>query len=215
MKQAGDKPVFDLGTSSRRGTGPRRLRKALGYSCLCLCLLSAMLLAAWQIHLLTTARQRAPVSVGSPGRRQGFEGLMRSLPRRPLPASVPAAPEANPLSAVGFGRLEGHPDDVPPPTGAKRLAGVLRGDDKNLQEEASYRFPGLPQKIVEHYKRVLSGVGYALSEDSHSVEGSPGGRGGDRTLVFFSGQKRAILYLRKDAKEANIVIVFTVVRPEK
>ena len=111
--------------------------------------------------------------------------------------------------------MEGHPDDVPPPTGAKRLAGVLRGDDKNLQEEASYRFPGLPQKIVEHYKRVLSGVGYALSEDSHSVEGSPGGRGGDRTLVFFSGQKRAILYLRKDAKEANIVIVFTVVRPEK
>ena len=200
-----NKPVQTDELPKRPCLSRRRLWSAVLY----LCLLAALVFAAWQIHMVWEHRQ-GPRVAGEPYRAPAYQAPAT------LPTTNPVEMAAAAVAASGLTEFQGDPGGIAPPAGAVRLRGFQRSVEGQVQQQAHYEWAGQPLGALDHYARILGPQGFARSVPLRGTQPAPNIEAGDELrAVFFKGRTRVTVALRKNSQGAKIVtiIVFTVIRP--
>jgi len=157
--------------SPRRWTGPA----------LYAALVAAAVFAAYQIHVYATRTTERP---------SADTGVYRGETPAPGVAGGEAGLEA--IRATGLVPQKADPAGIAPPPRAVRLGAYSRRGGGQMQEMASYDWPGDVAAAGEHYRAVMAAGGYELLLD--------GARGlGRHVMVWSRGLTHVTVTLRPAA----------------
>ena len=108
----------------------------------------------------------------------------------------------DPLGATGVTTSQTDPVGIPPPQGAIRLSSILLPDpmlDRYINQQASYEYHDQIQSAVDHYLKGTADGGWKLLP--------PRPQGNGQMMVFGKGYSKLIVVLRKNPRDANIVLI--------
>lgn len=129
-----------------------------------------------------------------------------SVARRPSRSTRPNDPAWGadfPLDAAGLSNFRGDPGGVAPPPGSRRMYGVQRRTEDEVERQAHYRAPGPIDAAAAHYEAALAAMGY------RRLKHSPAANRGS-VLVFAKGAEWITVSLRtspRNVKMVNVIVV--------
>lgn len=196
---------------SEAGPGPGRpeapdasrpRRREIRRTVLLLALMLAGTFAAWQI-VVFVLRQT--------GAQRGVDSFAKVHPRAEHAKDPCSLKEmlSSPLKAVGLVALDGDPDGVAPPPGARRLEAFQRRLEGQNEQRARYVLAGsgAAATAAEHYRQALPAKGFAPRRETKS--------GGVRWFIFGGDKAAAVVCLRGPRpidKIESVEIILTITR---
>ena len=129
-----------------------------------------------------------------------------AAPHRPGPATRPdegVGDAASPLAAAGLSAFAGDPAGVAPPTGSRRIFGVQRVGEDEIERQVRYSATVSADETAAHYEKVFGALGYRRMRDAAAA-------GQRRVLVFSKADSWATVSLLMDpqnVKMTNVVVV--------
>lgn len=166
-------------------------------------LVAAGVFAAWQIRIYWLGRGMAPSSepqvevtrLGMDAQSQPASGKVADFPAAPLDLAHLKPFAGDPLGIVG-------------PAGAKGRGGFSQKVGQEVRLLRSYEYEGELPAAAEHYRRVLSGLGFASAGEQ--ADGA-----GGKTLIFVKDRTYVTVALRKGSGNGKIKrIVVTAAGPD-
>ncbi len=123
----------------------------------------------------------------------------------PGPATAPgedAEPFSldSPLAGAGLTDFAGDPGGILPVPSARRVFGYERRLVGQVERQARYEYVGSRESVASHYQAELTRLGYENLKDSVGPDGR-------RAMVFGKRGAWATVSLRRDARNAKIVII--------
>ncbi len=106
----------------------------------------------------------------------------------------------SPLSAAGLTSYTGDPGGIVPAPGSRRVFGFERRMARQVEQQARYELVGSPEAVVAHYEAEMARLGYEKLKDAVQPDGR-------RAIVFGKRDGWATVSLRKDARNAKMVII--------